>query len=131
MLVQPASLVTPSPIEWLCPGYLAAGSLAIPDGDPGHGRSLLTLDPAARLTRGRAWPDGAAGTGPAAALLLCAEDVDTILAARLQSLGADLDRVFLWSRQLAAGWPRFPGDVERLDQALEESAAKLIVIDPI
>ena len=75
MTFQPASLLPRSSIDWLWPGYLAAGNLAILDGDPGLGKSLLTLDLAARLTTGRPWPDGAASPGPAAALLLCAEDI--------------------------------------------------------
>src|SRR5882762_3404919 len=108
MLLQPASQLTPPPIEWLWPGYLAVGSIAILDGDPGLGKSLLTLDLAARLTSGRAWPDGAASTGPAAALLLCAEDIDAVIVARLQALGAELDRVYLWPRHLEPGWPRLP-----------------------
>jgi hypothetical protein len=40
-------------IDWLSPGRLAAGKLALIDGDSSQGKSLLTLDCAARLTTGR------------------------------------------------------------------------------
>lgn len=131
MQFQPASLVTPFPIEWLWPGYLAAGSLAVLDGDPGLGKSLLTLDLAARVTTGRPWPDGAAASSPAAVLLLCAEDIETVVVARLQALGADLDRAYLWRHVHEHGWPRLPSDIGCLDEALEKTHGKLVIIDPI
>ena len=40
------------PIHWLWRPYLACGKLALLDGDPGAGKSLLTADLAARLTCG-------------------------------------------------------------------------------
>src|SRR5262249_9952209 len=50
---------------------------------PAVGKSLLTLDLAARLTTGRQWPDGKPSPGPASVVLLCDEDFDNILLARL------------------------------------------------
>lgn len=50
--------VQPEAVEWLWPGRLAAGKLTLLIGDPGVGKSLLTLDAAARLSRGIPWPDG-------------------------------------------------------------------------
>src|SRR5260370_40740204 len=44
--------------QWLWPGWLALGKLALVEGDPGLGKSLVTLDLCARLTSGRAFPDG-------------------------------------------------------------------------
>lgn len=49
------------PISLLWPGRLALGKLAMLDGDPGLGKSLVTLDLCARLSKGRTLPDGAAG----------------------------------------------------------------------
>ncbi len=131
MLLQPANTLTPTPIEWLWPGYLAVGNVAILDGDPGCGKSLITLDLAARLSTGRPWPDGAAGPGPAPVILLCAEDVDAIIIARLNALGADLARVFLWPRLTDPGLPRLPADRKRIEEAIVETGAKLVIIDPI
>jgi hypothetical protein len=44
------------PIDWLWPGWLALGKLALLDGDPGLGKSLVALDLSARLSTGRARP---------------------------------------------------------------------------
>jgi hypothetical protein len=44
--------------RWLWEPYLALGTVALLDGDPCVGKSLITLDLAARLTAGRPLPDG-------------------------------------------------------------------------
>src|SRR5690349_12561600 len=62
------------PVSWLWPGRLPLGKLAILDGDPGLGKSLVTLDLCARLSTGRPFPDGVASPGPAAAVVLNGED---------------------------------------------------------
>ena len=87
------SQVRPREIAWLWPGRLGLGKLAMLDGDPGLGKSLLALDLCARLSTGRPFPDGAPGPGTGTAIVLNAEDSeqDTIHR-RLQALGADLDR---------------------------------------
>jgi hypothetical protein len=38
------SQLTSRPVSWLWPGRLALGKLAMLDGDPGLGKSLLALD---------------------------------------------------------------------------------------
>jgi hypothetical protein len=131
MLFQPASEISFPPINWLWPGYLANGSLALLDGGPGLGKSLITLDLTARLTTGRPWPDGAQNAGPASVLLLCEEDTEGVVISRLQTAAADLPRAFLWPRLTAGSLPRLPSEVQRLDEALTATAAKLVVIDPI
>ena len=62
------------PIHWLWRPYLACGKLALLDGDPGAGKSLLTADLAARLTRGGRMPDGLAP--PEGDVLFRADDAD-------------------------------------------------------
>jgi hypothetical protein len=50
--------------EWLWPGWLPLGKLALIEGDPGLGKSLVTLDLCARLTAGREFPDGSPAVTP-------------------------------------------------------------------
>src|SRR5437667_79397 len=40
--LRPASQIVPRPVDWLWPGRLPLGKLAILDGDPGVGKSLAT-----------------------------------------------------------------------------------------
>jgi putative DNA primase/helicase len=45
-------------LPWLWKPYLAFGAVSILDGDPGVGKSLFTVDLAARLSIGASMPDG-------------------------------------------------------------------------
>src|SRR6266849_6665162 len=74
MAVQPVSQLNSRPVSWLWPGRLPVGKLAMFDGDPDLGKSLVTLDLCARLSLGRAFPDGRPSPGPANALVLNGED---------------------------------------------------------
>jgi hypothetical protein len=49
--------VAPAPVRWLWPGRVPLGKLTILDGDPGLGKSAITLDLAARLSAGLPMPD--------------------------------------------------------------------------
>src|SRR5262245_39358697 len=91
----------PQPLDWLWPGRLVAGRLALIDGDPGVGKSLVTLDLAARLSSASAMPDGYHPSQPSKVLLLSAEDnvKDTVIP-RLLAAGADLGRCGIWDRHI-------------------------------
>src|SRR5262245_41493510 len=71
---EPLSLVRHGVVRWLWEPYIPRGKIAILDGDPGVGKSLLALDLAARLSRGGPLPGGAAAGRPHVVLLLSAED---------------------------------------------------------
>ena len=75
-----ANEVPPEKIEWLWPGRLALGKISLLEGDPGLGKSTLTLEIAARLSTGRPLPGGRI-LPPTGSLFLSAEDgvADTIV----------------------------------------------------
>src|SRR5713101_4529889 len=129
-----AQQVVAQPLSCLWQDRIPLGKLLILDGDPDLGKSLLALDLCARLSTGRPFPDGQPGPGPTNTLVLSAEDkaTDTIVP-RLERLGADLQRVFVWQRQRDdEEWPwRLPVHAGRLDDALRRTDARLAVIDPI
>jgi hypothetical protein len=114
----------------LWPWYLPRGKLAILDGDPGVGKSLLTLDLIARLGRGGPMPDGATPACPGTSVLLSAEDdaADTIRP-RAEAAGADLSRLVLPS--FGGQVPRLPDDLPALEELVREYGAGLVVIDPL
>jgi AAA domain len=91
------SEVTVAPVRWLWPGRIPLGKLTILDGDPGLGKSLITLDLIARITTGRGMPDELdtvlreLAWEPHGAVLLSAEDgLGDTIAPRLLAAGADL-----------------------------------------
>src|SRR5438128_7128816 len=94
--VQAVSHLRPRAVSWLWPWRLGLGKLALLEGDPGLGKSLVTLDLCARLSTGQPFPDGCPSGDPCSCLVLNGEDgkEDTI-PARLHSLGADPDRAFV------------------------------------
>ncbi len=131
--------VTPERIAWLWPGYLAAGKLHVIDGDPGLGKSCMTLDWAARVSTGARWPDDQDGCDPAGVLLLSAEDglADTIRP-RLDAAKADVTRVFAFSAfdtgregDRVERPATLPGDTARLARAIDTNGIGLVVVDPL
>jgi hypothetical protein len=134
MAITSSDQVVAQLVSWLWLYRLPLGKPVIMDGDPDLGKSLIALDFCARLSTGRPFPDGCPSPGPANALVLSAEDnpADTITP-RLDRLGADRKRVFIWQRERDdEDWPwRFPAQLDRLDDALRRSDARLAVIDPI
>jgi hypothetical protein len=134
LLIQPVSRLLPGAIVWLWPGRLALGTLAILDGDPGLGKSLLALDLCACLSTGRPLPDGAPVPGPVSVIVLNGEDgANDVIRPRLHGLGADLERVFTPQPPPGAGWQaiHFPAHTEALGRALAQTGARLVVIDPV
>ncbi len=133
--------VRPEPVRWLWPSRIALGKLTVIAGDPGLGKSFLTLDMAARVTKGTAWPDApGVCTTPGGVVLLSAEDDpgDTIRP-RLDAASADVTRIMLLKavRENASdgGKARTFNLAEDLD-ALETAIAsadgcRMVVVDPI
>src|SRR5215831_13080294 len=112
MQLQRVNELKPEPLSWLWQQRLGLGKLAMLDGDPGLGKSLVALDLCARLSTGRPMPDGSPGLGPGNALVLNAEDgPEDTTRPRLEALGADLERVFVLRPSDELGSPlRLPGD---------------------
>lgn len=117
-------------LDWLWSGYIPLGKLTILDGDPKLGKSTLMLDIAARVSRGQAMPPAIASgrTAPADVLILSAEDDagDTI-GPRLDAAGADSTRVH---EVRVDGVLAFPDHVDLLRQAIEDTGARLVIVDP-
>ena len=128
------SEVEPESVKWLWPGRIPKGKLSLIEGDPGTGKSALTIDLAARVSVGGELPDGM-GCEAAGVVLISAEDgpADTIRP-RLDAAGADPSKV------LALGFVPFaerqerllslPSDIPLIERGIERVSAGLVVIDP-
>lgn len=55
-IITCAADVQPQPITWLWPGRIAIGKLSIIAGDPGLGKSMVTIAMASHVTHGTPWP---------------------------------------------------------------------------
>lgn len=120
-------------VEWAWPGYIPFGKLSIVEGDPGDGKSVLTLDLAARWSTGRPMPDGSDGAGPVRSILVSAEDdmADTIVP-RLAAAGARLDAIELVPHGASPEKPfEFARDLAALEKRIVDTGARVVVFDPL
>jgi KaiC/GvpD/RAD55 family RecA-like ATPase len=149
-LLIPADAYKPTGVRWLWHGRVPVGKVTLIAGDPGLGKSFVTLDLAARTSTGRASPhdtlrerderEGIPPESPGDVVLLNAEDdpADT-LRPRLEAMGADLERIHIldgihghsqgrWSNRAV----ELDRDLHRLDNALcQLRRPRLLVVDPI
>lgn len=131
--VVTSSGVSPRKVTWVWPGYFPAGKLSTVEGDPGGGKSTLTIDLVARWSTGAAMPDGVAHPGPYGCLMISAEDdpEDTVVP-RLVAAGADLRRVHLLSSGAVPELPFNLGtDMDALDKTIENLGIGIVVLDPL
>jgi hypothetical protein len=135
--------VTPRPVNWFWPSRIALGKLTLIVGDPGLGKSFITLDMAARVSKGLGWPDRPdAPNAPGGVVLLSAEDdlADTIRP-RLDAAGADVARIDAMNT-IKRFDPALNKDVfepfnladhlPQLERAIRQIGdARLVIIDPV
>ena len=131
-----ASDVRPERVEWLWRNYIPRETFTLFDGDPGLGKTMLTLDVCARTTTGRAMPDGSdPQLPPAGAVIVSVEDsiADTIVP-RLVAAGADLSRIRIVQTisdpNGAECAPKIPADLPLIEAAIRDVEAAVLVFDP-
>ncbi|MCI5944774.1 MAG: AAA family ATPase [Eubacterium sp.] len=115
-------------VEWLWYPYIPYGKITILQGDPGEGKSTMMLQLAALITAGKAMPDGSGDKVPGNVIYQAAEDgIEDTIKPRLLAAGADCGRIaFLENEENPITL-----DDERLEQAIKDTQAKLLVIDPL
>src|ERR1700704_3468488 len=69
------------------------GELSLLDGDPGTNKSSLSLALAARLSSGKAMPDGTMIERGGVLLLVAEDSLAKTVRPRLEAAGADLSRI--------------------------------------
>lgn len=126
--------VQPEAIDWLWMGRLVRRKQTLLAGDPGTGKSLLTIDIAARITTGGCWPDGGRAL-VGNVLFLCGEDgVADGVRPRIDAAGGDPSRVYVVQGvpdELTTRTLNLAKDLASLDRAIERTQPLLVVIDPI
>lgn len=121
--------IQPVEPEWRFPGWVQQGGVTYIAGDGGVGKSFLTADWAARITRGLPLPgtDGES-TEPGSVILISAEDDPNMsMAYRLRAANADLSRVYDMTDDFTV-----PDGLASLrDDIAEIGDVKMVVIDPL
>lgn len=142
-LLHCMSDIQPTKLEWLWPGRIPLGKLTLLAGDPGLGKSFVTMDMAARVSRGEAWPDAPEVKQPAgSAIIFSAEDdLQDTIRPRLDRAGADVTRIHAVPgvqcqnpetlKDRVRGF-NLETDLPLLEEALREvPGVRLITVDPI
>lgn len=133
--------VAPKPISWLWLERIARGKLTLISGDPGLGKSLITVALASAVSTGARWPVNGGYSPKGSVILLSDEDAiaDTIRP-RLDAAGADCSKIHALEMvrevndegQVTNRSFSLSKDVERLAQLVEGMPdCALIQIDPI
>src|SRR5262245_22593094 len=119
-----------STVEWLWRPYVARGKLTLLDGDPGCGKSLVTLDLAARLSCGASLPDDSGPAAPCRSLLLSIEDdADDTIWPRLRAAGADLRQLFVAGAN--GNFAQLPDILPALEEKIRELGIGLLILDAL
>jgi hypothetical protein len=135
-----ASEIEQTRVRWLWEGRIPLGAITLLDGDPGLGKSLLTIDLAARVSTGREMPDGTPGVDGGVVLLSAEDDLAATVRPRLAVAWADLERVELLrganvyvtaTGQTLQRPLLLPLDIPRLEEMIQQVGARLVVIDPL
>lgn len=121
--------IEPKEIEWLWYPYIPFGKLTTIQGDPGEGKSTFALNLAAQITRGESFPFSDTEIEPMNVIYQNTEDdLDDTVIPRFIKAGGDTDRIFFIDE---SSEPLTFNDVERIDAAIKETGAKVIIFDPL
>jgi putative DNA primase/helicase len=93
LILESFNEVSARSVHWIWPGRLARGKLTLICGDPGQGKSFLSLDIAARVSTGTAFPDGHSPKTGTTLLITDEDDSEDTIKPRLLALGADVSKV--------------------------------------
>jgi hypothetical protein len=132
----PLSTIIAEQMEWFWHPYVPLKKLTLIEGEPGLGKTFLVLMLVAAMTRGFCLPGPDGRVAPARpdtagkAIYITAEDdlADTIRP-RAERMGADLDQLLVPNPRKAAKFSL--ANPRSLEEAIVESQAKLVVLDPL
>src|SRR5215831_20142672 len=121
--------VKSEPLAWLWEPFLPLGKLTILDGDPGVGKSWLTLAIARDVSLGAGMPGREnEAKEPRNVLLLNAEDgLGDTVRPRLEGMGADLSRIKALNASLICD----EAGLAELESEVAIFRPALVIVDPL
>ena len=139
LVVRNADEVEPEPVEWLWPGRIATGKSTLIGGDPGLGKSQLSIFIAATMTCAGEWPcrEGRPATKRSVVMLSAEDGVADTIVPRLMAVGADRAKVkIVTAVHEADGAGRrifnLTRDLDVLEKLITEIGdVGLVIIDPV
>ena len=115
-------------VKWLWYPYIPFGKITIVHGDPGDGKTMMILQLASLLSRGEKLPCDDTEREPINIIYQTAEDgLSDTIKPRLLAGDADCSRIKVIDESEAA----LSLLDERVEQAIVETGAKVIILDPV
>ena len=131
-----AADIEPEHVEWLVDQSFPLGMLAVIGGQPGLGKSQISINLAAGVTTGKGLP-GTGGFSSIGSVIILANEDDAArtIRPRLDAAGADISKVHIVEGVAGEGAEvdmfQLDLDIAELrDRALEIGDVRLIIIDP-
>jgi integrase len=121
-------------VEWLWEPYIPLKMITVISGDPGAGKTFLSLALAAALTQGKGMATGSEAASCNVLYLSHENSPEHVTRPRFDALEGDASRFFLLEgTQCDDGTAdRITlADLEQLEEAITEHQARLVIIDPL
>lgn len=119
--------------RWLYDWRIPAGAITLLGGREGIGKSTISYDFAARITRGRL-AGRFLNTPKGVGVVAGEDDWECVILPRLVAAGAELDRVYRVEARTEEGrydMVSMPADLERLTQLCGDRDIAMVIVDPI
>lgn len=116
-----------TPVEWLWKPYLPFGKLSVLQGNPGEGKTYFAMHLAAACTNGKLLPNMERMEHFNVIYQTAEDGLGDTVKPRLIEAGADLDRVLV----IDDSEVQLTLSDERIEKAIVENNARLVIIDPI
>lgn len=115
-------------VKWLWKPYIPYGKITIVQGDPGEGKTTFVLKLASELSQGRCFNETEGDRKPINIIYQTAEDglADTVKP-RLEDAGADCSKIMV----IDDSEESLSMQDHRLEWGIEQTGAKLLILDPI
>jgi hypothetical protein len=127
-------------VGWFWPARIPLGKITLFFGDPGIGKSFVTLYLAAQASTGGRWPDGTGNAPRGTTIILNCEDAnDDTNCPRLDAMGADTSKIISLDSIRTPGTagkvierPFALADVNHLADLIRKNPdTNLVIIDPV
>ncbi len=126
-------------VEWLWQNRIPRGKITILDGPPDQGKSSISLDITARVTRGDKMPDDTPGIEGAVIIVAPEDGAGDTIKPRLLAAGADVTKVIdlttIRSRnekgEIEERSFSLPGNLDILEKQIIKHNVVLVVFDPL
>jgi len=115
------------PVEYLIKPLVPIGVTSILDGNPGMGKSFLSLGMTAAVTRTGVFGDQRVARKGRVLLLNDEDDPSRVIRPRLEAIGADIDRV----RVLDDPFVLNDEGIDKLRREIRSYGPTLVIIDPV